>query len=325
MKRWIAGVLFVCTCCFQSPRTSVAASVQYLYWTSWDTGQVTSVRRKPLESGSPQTLLQGSGGNVGSMPHNFGPEGIAVDYELGSVFWADVNSNKITRAKLDGSSRVDIVTGLQDPSAVAVDAQGGKIYWTDTGTDKLQRANLDGSGVQDLVTTGMLNASGLTLDIPTGKIYWSDFHTDVIRRANLNGTNVETLVTMQEAPSGIALVGSKMYWSDWANGVILRANLNGTSVETFLTGLDHPTDLEFDATTNRLYYIDWGTHRIDWISLDKTQQGTALADSGISSLSYFDIVTVPEPASQFLIIGALSALAASRRRRNNRELLELVP
>jgi DNA-binding beta-propeller fold protein YncE len=290
-----------------------AANAQQIYWTNWES-QSNSVRRAIGDGGLPTTLIEGSSGNVGPMPHFFGPTGIAVEPSLGYVYWADINGNKITRANLDGTSPVTLVSGLQDPQALAVDAIGGKIYWTDTTTDKIQRANLDGSNVQDVVTTGLLQASGLTLDVAAGKMYWSDFHADVIRRANLDGSDIQDLVTSGiGAPSGIALVGNKMYWSDWDRHKIFRSNLDGTGVEDFLTTVNLPTDLEYEPSTNRLYYLDWGTNRIDWITLDKTQQGTIVSGPGVSSLSYFDLV-VPEPASCWLAFCGLSLLLLVRQR-----------
>jgi hypothetical protein len=69
------------------------------------------------------------------------------------------------------------------------------MYWADTGTDKIQRANLDGSNVEDLVTTGLVDARHVALDVAAGKMYWTDIGTDKIQRANLDGTGIGDLVT----------------------------------------------------------------------------------------------------------------------------------
>ena len=48
----------------------------------------------------------------------------------------------------------------------ALDVTDRKMYWTDWGTDKIQRANLDGTGVEDVVTTGLVDPWGIALYRP---------------------------------------------------------------------------------------------------------------------------------------------------------------
>ena len=177
-----------------------------------------------------------------------------------SIYWTDLDTDKIQRANLDGSNVEDLVTtGLAGPSGIALDVAGGKMYWTDLDTDKIQRANLDGSNVEDLVTTGLAGPSGIALDVTGGKMYWTDWGTDKIQRANLDGSNVEDLVTTGlEAPEDIALdvVGGKMYWTDWGTDKIQRANLDGSNVEDLVTaGLAGPSGIALD--------VDWWQDILD--------------------------------------------------------------
>ena len=78
------------------------------------------------------------------------------------------------------------------------------MYWTDTNAGKIQRSNLDGSGVENLVTTGIVDPWGIALDVAGGKMYWTDAF-DRIKRSNLDGSDVENLVTGLYSPRGIAL------------------------------------------------------------------------------------------------------------------------
>ena len=58
----------------------------------------------------------------------------------------------------------DLVTsGLANPQSLALDAEAGKLYWTDWGTDKIARANLDGTGVEDVVSSGLVDPWGIAL------------------------------------------------------------------------------------------------------------------------------------------------------------------
>ena len=56
--------------------------------------------------------------------------------------------------------------GVLNPQGIALDVTGRKMYWTDWGTDTIRRANLDGSGVEDLVTTGLVDPWGIALYLP---------------------------------------------------------------------------------------------------------------------------------------------------------------
>ena len=81
------------------------------------------------------------------------------------------------------------------------------MYWTDLGTGKIQRANLDGSGMEDLVTTGVIEPVRIALDVLARKIYWTEASPAdfMISRANLDGSNTEFLIEGLTSPSGIAL------------------------------------------------------------------------------------------------------------------------
>ena len=81
--------------------------------------------------------------------------GVHVSVAFGQkMYWAEIQSDSIKRANLDGSNVEELVSGLADPLGIALDAAAGKMYWTDTGFGSITRANLDGSDVEDLVTTG---------------------------------------------------------------------------------------------------------------------------------------------------------------------------
>ncbi len=148
-------------------------------------------------------------------------------------------------------------------SVVVPTAQAQTVYWTDVGAGKIQRADLvAGTGVEDLVTTQVIEPVSLALDLAGGKIYWTegsqaDF---MISRANLDGTHVELLVTGLDSPSGITLdvAGGKIYWTDIGTGKIQRANLDGSSVEDLLTigEVFTPVEIALDTAGNKMYWTE---------------------------------------------------------------------
>ncbi len=125
------------------------------------------------------------------------------------------------------------------------------MYWTDRSglLGKIQWASLNGSGIEDLITTGLIDPRGIALDVAGGKMYWTDTGTHKIQRANLGGTAVEDLVVAGlVTPDGIALdlAGGKMYWTDFGTHKIQRANLDGSGVEDLVAGLSIPVGIALE-------------------------------------------------------------------------------
>ncbi|MCH8148121.1 MAG: hypothetical protein IH987_09045 [Planctomycetes bacterium] len=170
-----------------------------MYWTDIGTGKI---QRGNLNGSSVEDLL-----TIGAV---FTPVDIALDVSGNKIYWTEstLADFMIQRADLDGSNVELLVTDLVNPSGIALDVAAGKMYWTDLGTGKIQRANLDGSGVEDLVTTSVIEPVRIALDLQAGKIYWTEASPAdfMISRAELDGTGVEFLITGLTSPSGIDLV-----------------------------------------------------------------------------------------------------------------------
>ncbi len=202
------------------------------------------------------------------------------------MYWADVYSGNIQRAKLDGSGVEDVVTRQIQPSGIALDTSSGKMYWADVKAGNIQRANLDGSEVEDLIT-GLDRPFGVALDVEASKIYWttgglifevgrvgewsvsaSDYGD--LQRANLDGSRVEVLVPGVVWPGNIALdtAGDKMYWVDAAESKIRRANLDGSGIEDLVTEGEWLDLVALDVAGGKMYWADRALGKIQRANLD---------------------------------------------------------
>lgn len=95
------------------------------------------------------------------------PTAVAVDPQLGRVYWADGGSHpKIEVAWMDGSRRKALVsTRLGKPSALVVDhAMNNTIYWADIKLNTIESIQKDGNNRKIIV-------SGLQLKNPVNKEY----------------------------------------------------------------------------------------------------------------------------------------------------------
>lgn len=87
-----------------------------------------------------------------------------------------------------------------------------------------------------------------------GYIYYSDHSS--INRIDSSG-NVTTF--LNKSVMSITFSSTYLYYADFFNGKIGRVNLNTKADETIISNLNAPHCLRFDANTNRLYFVEFGT------------------------------------------------------------------
>ena len=92
-----------------------------MYWSDW--GIPAKIERASMDGMNRQVLI-----DTGVT----WPNGLAIDYQLQRLYWADAFTDKIEYSNVDGTGREILLTsinGLQHPFSIAID--GDLIYWTD--------------------------------------------------------------------------------------------------------------------------------------------------------------------------------------------------
>jgi predicted Rdx family selenoprotein len=74
---------------------------------------------------------------------------VAVDPDLGKVFWLRSSGGTIWEANLDGSNAHAVISGANNPMSLALDTANNALYWADRSWG-IRRANTDGTG-QELI------------------------------------------------------------------------------------------------------------------------------------------------------------------------------
>ena len=195
----------------------------------------------------------------------------------GHVYWANISSNTIAEANLDGT-HVDqsFITGANGPADVVV--HGGHIYWanatggcTEAGScsGTIAEANLDGTGVkEELIPTD--TPYGFT--VAGQYIYWANSGTTTIGRAKLNGTDIDqSFITGANGPNGVAVdtANRKIYWANNGSNTIGEASLDGTHVnQSFITGPSGPEGMAIHGST--IYWVNHSDGSIGRASIDGT-------------------------------------------------------
>ena len=92
-----------------------------MYWSDW--GEPAMIERASMD-GSGRVVL-----------HNTGltwPNGLAIDYQLQRLYWADAFTDRIEYSSVNGTGReilLTVASGLHHPYAITLG--GDQVYWTD--------------------------------------------------------------------------------------------------------------------------------------------------------------------------------------------------
>uniref|UniRef100_A0AAV2M5F0 EGF-like domain-containing protein n=1 Tax=Knipowitschia caucasica TaxID=637954 RepID=A0AAV2M5F0_KNICA len=210
---------------------------QMIYWTDVTT-QGSMIRRMYMNGSDVQVLHRTSLSN---------PDGLAVDWVGGNLYWCDKGRDTIEVSKLNGAYRTVLVnSGLREPRAIAVDVRYGYLYWSDWGDiPHIGRIGMDGSNRSVIIEDKITWPNGLTLDFINDRIYWADAREDYIAFASLDGSN-RHIVLAQDIPHifAMTLFEEFIYWTDWETKSITRAHkTQGTNKSTLISTLHRPMDV----------------------------------------------------------------------------------
>uniref|UniRef100_A0A3Q2X6U1 Low density lipoprotein receptor-related protein 1Aa n=1 Tax=Haplochromis burtoni TaxID=8153 RepID=A0A3Q2X6U1_HAPBU len=210
---------------------------QMIYWTDVTT-QGSMIRRMHINGSNVQVLHRTSLSN---------PDGLAVDWVGGNLYWCDKGRDTIEVSKLNGAYRTVLVNnGLREPRALAVDVRYGYLYWSDWGDNPhIGRIGMDGSNRSVIVEDKITWPNGLTLDFINDRIYWADAREDYIAFASLDGTS-RHIVLAQDIPHifAMTLFEEYIYWTDWETKSINRAHKTlGTNKTMLISTLHRPMDI----------------------------------------------------------------------------------
>ncbi len=213
------------------------------------------------------------------------PWPIDADVSTHRIYWGDVNTNRIQRSNLDGTSLETVVSGtypvIDGPAGLVIDEPNQQLYWTDFVVDKIQRTDLDLLVTETLINSGLSIPLGIDLDPVKGYMYWTDAAQGNIRRAPLGGGPPEDVLTGLSNPREVKLDvdGGLLYWVDLNNG-IWRANLDGSGIVQLSnhSGLH----IALDRLEQKIYFRRNDTGGLARIDFDGSNLETVIPYDGVS-------------------------------------------
>ncbi|XP_062853006.1 low-density lipoprotein receptor [Trichomycterus rosablanca] len=181
--------------------------------------------------------------------HISAPEGLAVDWIHGNIYWTDSTFGIISVATKNGSKRKTLISdGLKKPRAIVVDPEHNFMYWTDWGNPaRIEKSGLNGADRTLLVTDNIAWPNGITLDLVNQRLYWVDSKLHTLSSVGVDGGLRHTLIIdeMQLAhPLALTVFEEKVFWTDVASKSIMSANrLTGKDIERVVENLMSPEDI----------------------------------------------------------------------------------
>ncbi|CAG9563555.1 unnamed protein product [Danaus chrysippus] len=168
------------------------------------------------------------------------PNGLGVDWIANNIYWTDNDFKVVEVARLDGSSRKTLITGLTEPRALALFPAKGYLYWSDWGeSPNIERAALDGSQRRIIVNHDLGFPNGITIDYKDRRLYWTDALKDRIDTSDLNGQHRVQLIPEAKNPFGMTQFNNYIYWTDWYKKSVMRADKRtGKNVTAIRTDLE---------------------------------------------------------------------------------------
>jgi sugar lactone lactonase YvrE len=174
------------------------------------------------------------------------PDGLAVDWIHGLLFWTDTGKNTISVLHIERKHRMTLFNeGIDEPRAIAVDPKAGVIFWTDWGKiPKIERSGMSGKGRVTIVDHNVAWPNGLAVDMLAQRIYWADAKLKMISTAKYDGSEarviIQSFITLKH-PFSLSVFEDRIYWTDWDTEGVHSANrFTGKDVQHVATGLYGP-------------------------------------------------------------------------------------
>ncbi|XP_067314707.1 low-density lipoprotein receptor-like [Pseudorasbora parva] len=226
-----------------------------IYWSDLSLKKIYRAPIDTADDSSQHSVVIGSGLDA--------PEGIAVDWIHGNIYWTDSIKGAISVATADGSKRKTLFKdNLAKPRAIVVDPFKNFMFWTDWGTPaKIERGGLNGGDRSALVTDNIVWPNGITLDLLNQRLYWVDSKLHTLSSISVQGGGRRTLIVDQGRlahPLGLTVFEEKVFWTDVSNNAILSANrVTGGDITKVAEHLSSPEDIVLYHNLKQPTGINW--------------------------------------------------------------------
>ncbi|TRY91408.1 hypothetical protein DNTS_018789 [Danionella cerebrum] len=226
-----------------------------IFWSDLSLKKIYRASMDTADNSSEHRAVIGSGLDA--------PEGIAVDWVHGNIYWTDSIRGSISVASADGSKRKTLFKeNLAKPRAIVVDPIKNFMFWTDWGTPaKIEKSGLNGVDRSTLVMDNIVWPNGITLDLLTDRLYWVDSKLHTLSSISVQGDGRRTLIFDQSKlahPLSLTVFEERVFWTDVGNNAILSANrVSGKDITKVAEHLSSPEDIVLFHNLKQPAGVNW--------------------------------------------------------------------
>ncbi|XP_077990107.1 uncharacterized protein LOC144444533 isoform X2 [Glandiceps talaboti] len=156
--------------------------------------------------------------------------GLNVDPLSRNIYWTDYDRGTIEIAKLDGSLRLVLLTGLTAPGPIEIAAVAGYMFWADLTDYIIYRAYCNGNNKEEFLQTGYV--TGIAIDHVDKKLFWGDDDSLAINVYDFtsgSSTSIEV-----GSMSGVAVDAHFIYYTSISHvNELWRLDRSNNNTETF--------------------------------------------------------------------------------------------
>jgi hypothetical protein len=151
-------------------------------------------------------LNGGGGGLLQPTGATTEPSALTVDPVNARIYWSNLAADKISYARLDGSSAGDIDTSgavVDGPDGIAIAPRSGRVYWANREGSSIGYAGLDGGG-GGAANLNQFVSKPIGLATDGEAVYWAANGFERVEAGNFAGCCTVPLETAGATQSGVA-------------------------------------------------------------------------------------------------------------------------
>jgi hypothetical protein len=151
-------------------------------------------------------LNGGGGGLIKPVGVTTEPNAVAVDPPNARIYWSNPNADKISYARLDGSSAQDIDTSgaaVDGPEGVAVSTRTSRVYWANKSGNSIGFAGINGGG-GGTANLNQFVSKPIGLATDSEAVYWASSGFERVEAGNFAACCAVPLETAEATQSGVA-------------------------------------------------------------------------------------------------------------------------
>lgn len=247
-----------------------------MFWTDW--GDNPKIERSSMDGDH-------SARKVIIKENIYWPNGLTIDYDSESIYWADAKLTRLERANFDGENRFIVSSEhMRHPFAVTVGKE--HLFWTDWVTKSVSMCNkTNGKARRDLFTED----SEHPMDI---HVFSKERQPSFDSQCSYNNGGCSHLCLLSSTnplgyscacPTGIKLLEDGKNCASGAREILIlarRTDLRFISLDTpdytdmmiAFKAVKHSVAVDFDTTDGRIYWTDDESRAIRKGKLDGTSQ-----------------------------------------------------